>query len=513
MKRTIYYFCRQRFFGFPLAMICMALMGCTKAADDIIIPPASLTLDAFYTGYISSTEQDNGVVWTWSLLPDNMQMDITITCNGIPYCHETTRATTLIQKDLDTNVRYDYLFRLFDGTHYSDAIMKTYTRQGATKPQQLCVEQQEGTDAYELLVSWTPSYDATEILLKGTNGIRMVQETLKGDATTYTIDQITDNETWTFELTALNEKGSSLPVTTIFKSGKQKVAFLSQYASPEECVNMGDDDEASAWLWFHETYPNSKFLSASDIKATEDLADYRVLFYIRDIDSGNEDDAWNQPVSIQQATPYIREWYKAGGNMVLWQHAVAFITDLGRMDRDMMRSVDHRVTIGNGSWNGGIWHMAVQINPGSYFVEDFSSHPLYKDVDVRTDGRSKYVTVKGPAWTEDHNIVFHNLPSLITGYNNQDPRCYDALTEIYGIYPLGVWDSQIDWVSQLNVWEARQGNTECRGTLLCIGNGGCEFSYKNSDGTPDKNAYPHNSQYQSNVLKMARNAIEYLKTR
>lgn len=94
----------------------MALMGCTKAADDIIIPPASLTLDAFYTGYISNTEQDNGVVWTWSLLPDNMQMDITITCNGIPYCHETTRATTLIQKDLDTNVRYDYLFRLFDGT-------------------------------------------------------------------------------------------------------------------------------------------------------------------------------------------------------------------------------------------------------------------------------------------------------------------------------------------------------------------------------------------------------------
>ena len=288
------------------------------------------------------------------------------------------------------------------------------------------------------------------------------------------------------------------------------VAFLSPYATAEDCVANGDDDEASAWLWFHSEYPESKFLYAGDIHSAADLADYRVLFYIRDLDSGSEDDAWIQPASIQQATPYIQEWYKAGGNLVLWQHAVAFITDLGRMDRSVMRACDHRVTIGSGAWNNDIWHMAVQINPGSYFVEDFSGHPLYKDVDVRTSGRAKYVTVKGPSWTEDHNIVFHNLPSQLTGFNNQDPRCYDALTETYGIYPLGVWDSQIDWVSQLNVWEARQGNTDYQGTILCVGNGGCEFSYKNADGSVDKSAYPHNNYYQSNVLKMARNAIEYL---
>lgn len=288
------------------------------------------------------------------------------------------------------------------------------------------------------------------------------------------------------------------------------VAFLSPYATPEDCVANGDDDEASAWLWFHSEYSDSKFLYAGDIQSVDDLSGYHVLFYIRDLDSGSEDDVWTQPSSIQQATPYIQEWYKAGGNLVLWQHAVAFITDLGRMDRSVLRSLDHRVTIGNGGWNNDIWHMAVQINPGGYFVEDFSGHPLYKDVDVRISGRSKYVTVKGPAWTEDHNIVFHNLPAQVTGFSNQDPRCYDVLTETYGIYPLGVWDSQIDWVSQLNIWEARQGNTDCQGTILCIGNGGCEFSYKNANGTPDKSAYPHNNYYQSNVLKMAKNAIEYL---
>lgn len=66
---------------------------------------------------------------------------------------------------------------------------------------------------------------------------------------------------------------------------------------------------------------------------------------------------------------------------------------------------------------------------------------------------------------------------------------------------------------RLNVWEAQQGNTDFKGTVLCIGNGGCEFSMKNADGTPDVSAYPSNNIYQDNVLKLAKNSIEYLKTR
>jgi hypothetical protein len=65
----------------------------------------------------------------------------------------------------------------------------------------------------------------------------------------------------------------------------------------------------------------------------------------------------------------------------------------------------------------------------------------------------------------------------------------------------------------MNVWEAQQGNTEFKGILLCIGNGGCEFSMKNADGTPDKSAHPKNNIYQDNVLTLAKNSLEYLKTR
>lgn len=491
----------------------LILTGCKESADDVIVNPTALTMDSFYTGYINSEEVDDGVVWSWSLLPENIQMDIVVTQNGQPYCRETTRATSIVQKKLDTNVRYDYQFRLYDGVNYSDAIQKTYTRQGATKIKGLNAKQQESGDDYEIVVSWSPAYDASDILIRGTNGTRQIEETLNGKSLDYVVEHVNKDEQWTFELIACNEKGISLPVTLDFKTGKEKVAFLSIYPTAEDCLANGDDDEASAWLWFHEEYPNSRFLYAGDIKSADNLASYRVLFYIRDLDKGSEDDVWNQPACMQQATPFIQEWYKEGGNLVLWQHAVTYITDLGRMDRDVLRGLDHRVTIGGGSWNDGIWHMAVQLNPGSYFVRDFSSHPIYNNVDVRTSGRSKYVAVKGPAWTEDHNVVFHGLPSLLTGYSDKDPRCYEALTEVYGIYPLGVWDSQIDWVSQLNIWEARQGNTAYKGTILCIGNGGCEFSYKNADGTSDICAYPRNSCYQSNVMKIAKNSIEYLKTR
>ena len=36
---------------------------------------------------------------------------------------------------------------------------------------------------------------------------------------------------------------------------------------------------------------------------------------------------------------------------------------------------------------------------------------------------------------------------------------------------------------------------------------------KNTDGTPDKSAHPKNNIYQDNILTLAKNSLEYLKTR
>ena len=179
----------------------------------------------------------------------------------------------------------------------------------------------------------------------------------------------------------------------------------------------------------------------------------------------------------------------------------------------MVKTNDRTIASGPGSWNPDTGMLAVQLQQGSKFKKGFSSHPSYKGLEVIETDRTKLIAFKGPGWTEDHNCLFFNIPSVLTGLGNQDENCYNVITSEYGIYPLGIWDSQIDWVSQLNVWEAQQGNTDYKGTVLCIGNGGWEFSLKNQDGTPDKSAYPSNNVYQENVLTLARNSLEYLKNR
>ena len=320
-------------------------------------------------------------------------------------------------------------------------------------------------------------------------------------------------DTWEVTIVAKNDKGTSLATRSSLRIGKTAIGFLSVYATPEELIQNGDDDEASAWLWLHEQYPTAQYVYFGNIKSVADIEPFRVLFWLRDLEGVGEDQVFAIPEVVQNATPFIRDWYKDGGSILLWSHATTYVGHLGRLNLDDLKNNDRAIGTGFGGINRDVWKMAVQLNPGSRFSKDHSTHPIFKGLEVESTDRTKLIAFKGPGWTEDHNCLFFNLPSLYTGIGNQEEACYAQITQVYGIYPLGTWDSQIDWVSQLNVWEAQQGNTEFKGTILCIGNGGCEFSMKNEDGTPDKSAYPKNNIYQDNVLKLAKNSLEYLKTR
>ncbi len=289
------------------------------------------------------------------------------------------------------------------------------------------------------------------------------------------------------------------------------IGFLSVYAGPEQLLANGDDDEASAWLWLAKEYPTAEFLCFSDIESVENLQPYGVLFWLRDLEGVDEAAVWNMPQSSLDALPHITEWYRNGGNLLLWSHAVPYMTNLGRIDGEMLRSNDRVIAAGTGGYNKDIWKFGVELNPGGLFRKDFTSHPIYEGMDYIVVDGVKFINFKGPGWTEDHNCLFYNIPSLLTGLGNQDEECYARITEEFGIWPLGTWDWQIDWVSQLNIWEIRKGDSDFEGTIICIGNGGCEFSMRNPDGTPDVSAYPKNNVYQDNILLLARNSLEYLK--
>lgn len=421
-------------------------------------------------------------------------------------------------KNLETNQLYEFLFKYATEEALSRGVITGYTRPGATAAGNVKMEQIDiDDDHHNLRITWTASPDATSYILKLTNntGSKTIDVTVSEPS--YLLEDVQMKESWDATVIAQNEQGRALPVNASAKIGGKIPAFLSEYATPDELLANGDDDEASAWLWFQATYPKGEYVYFGNINTVADIEDYRMLFWLRDIETGNADDIWNFADAARNAAPCIEQYVKNGGNLLLWSHAVPYIGTINRLPTSLLRGVSNAFGCGAGGWNPDVWKMGVCLNTGS-FTRDFSSHAIYAGIATEklSDQCFAAIAFKGAGWTEDHNCLFFDIPAKLTGIDNTSEECYEALTADYGIYPLGTWDSQAAWVSQLNVWEAKgapqapDGFQKGCGTVLCIGNGGCEFSMKNEDGTPDKSATPKNNTCQDNVLKLAKNSVDYL---
>ena len=490
-------------------MALFAMASCQNKDIEIIDPILAPIAESSITGSL----QGDNYVWTWT--PQGTNSTLVEVRNGnLLIQSEVVDGNSYTHYNIDTNIPFTYVFKVTDGRNLSKGVVCNYTRPGASKVSGISMSQLDNPDgSYSAKVVWERPTNADYLDLTATSGARKVTEQLPATSTEYVIENVADGEEWNVVMVARNSEGTSLPVSSSLVIGKTAIGFLSVYPTPEELIANGDDDEACAWLWTQAEYPSAKYIYFGDIKSSDDLNPYRVLFWMRDLEDVGEDVVFAMPEVVENATPAIREWYTNGGNLLLWSHATVYVGALGRIDMNLLKTNDRSIATGVGGWNGDIWKMAVELHPGSRFKKDASNHPIFRGLDVETTDRTKLIAFKGAGWTEDHNCLFFNLPSVLTGIGNQEEACYNEIVNTYGIIPLGTWDSQIDWVSQLNVWEAQQGNTEFKGTIICIGNGGCEFSMKNADGSKDISAYPKNNPYQGNVLTLAKNSLEYLKTR
>ena len=494
-----------------ISILCLglSLVGCQNKDIEILDPVIAPISQNDITGALNGYDY----TWTWPA-QSGTQMQVTVLSGNQTVSNNTVEGTSYTHYNLDTNVPYTYVFKLTDGKNISKGVVKEYTRLGASQVTGITLSQLDNPDgSYSAHIEWNSPSDAESLDFTATSGSRNIKEALPVNTTEYTIPNVLDGEEWAVTIVARNQSGISLPTSGTLKIGKTTIGFLSVYDTPETLVANGDDDEASAWLWLHEEYPTARFVPFSSITKAEDLNPYRVLFWMRDLEGVGEEEVFTMPEVVNNATPAIREWYANGGSLLLWSHATVYVGTLGRLETEMLRTNDRAIGAGEGGWNPDTWKMAVALNPGGRFTKDASSHPIFKGLEVETTDRTKLIAMKGPGWTEDHNCLFFNIPSVLTGIGNQEEACYNSLVNEFGIIPLATWDSQIDWVSQLNIWEAQKGNTEFNGTILCIGNGGCEFSMKNADGSKDVSAYPTNNIYQANVLTLAKNSLEYLKTR
>lgn len=504
-----------------ICAICV-ICGFTACQDHDLPGSAPLQIvspDVTSISGITSGENDYDYTLTWPQGPQGAVMEVAVYKNGSQVQGYTQcLGTSFTFKNLETNQLYEFLFRYAGADAYSQGMLMSYTRLGATAASELKFEQIDiDDDHHNLQVTWKASPDAESYILKLANNdsSKVVNTTVTG--TSYLLENVAMKESWNATLIAQNSQGKALPITGSARIGGKIPAFLSEYATPEDLVANGDDDEASAWLWFHENYPKGEYVYFGNISKVEDIQDYRMIFWLRDIETGNADDIWNFSEVAKNAAPCIEQYVKNGGNLLLWSHAVPYIGTINRLSTSVLRGVNNAFGCGVGGYNGDVWKMGVCVNTGS-FSKDYSSHPIYAGLPTEklNDNCFAAIAMKGAGWTEDHNCLFFDIPTKLTGLANNTEECYMALTTEYGIYPLGTWDSQVSWVSQLNVWEAKgaekapEGFQKGCGTVLCIGNGGCEFSMKNDDGTPDKSANPKNNSCQGNVLKLAANSIQYL---
>lgn len=498
-----------KYITISMSLTALTLVSCQNKDIEIVEPIVS----PISADQISGSLQGNDYIWTWPSL-GNKSMQVQIMSGSLIISTNNAEGESFTHYNVDTNIPYTYIFKVTDGINLSTGVVKYYTRPGASAISGITMAQIDNPDgSYSAKVTWDKPANADYVNFSASAGAKTISERLSASVTEYEIPGVLENEEWNVTLIAENNEGTSLPSSSSLLIGKTAIGFLSIYPDPETLIAQGDDDEACAWLWLNSEYPAAKFIYFGDIVSTDQLSPYRVLFWLRDLEDVDEDVVFTMPEVVNNATPYIKEWYTNGGNLLLWSHATVYVGAIGRLDMNMLKTNDRSIAAGRGGWNGDTWKMAVELHPGSKFKKDASSHPIFKGLDYETTDRTKLIAFKGGGWTEDHNCLFFNLPSVITGIGNQEEACYNEIVNTYGIIPLGTWDSQIDWVSQLNVWEARQGNTEFKGTILCIGNGGCEFSLKNADGSNDISAYPKNNPYQGNVLQLAKNSLEYLKTR
>lgn len=496
-------------FNIIICSVFLLLAGC----QDKSITREDMKLSPIAPELLKGELVGEDYVWTWPM-QKNLKMEVTLYAGGAKKEQVIVDSNSYVHKGFASNIEYTYVFKLTDGTNFSTGVIRTFKYDAPDRIKGLILKQIDNENDISLQVSWKYISGLDKITISATDGINQIREDIDGSLSQYIIPGVKLNSTWNVTVTGTNSKGTSFPVSEGITIGKTAIGFLSTYSTDAELLEKGDDDEASAWLWLKQHYPSATYLYMGSLKSVDQLERFRVLFWIRDVETTTGEDAvWDMPAPAQAAVDVIKAYYKSGGNLLLWGHAVPYIATLGRLNIELLKKNDHVFGFAKGNYNPDPWSLAVELYPGKRYKIDLSEHPIYMDLEKSSTPDTKLIRFISPGWKEDHNCVFFNIPKALTEIDNQERSCYDKLTQDFGIYPLGVWDSQIEWISQLNIWEARQGNTDYKGTVVCIGNGGCEFSMNNSDGTKDVSASPKNNLFQSNVLKLASNCIEYLKTK
>ena len=424
------------------------------------------------------TLKGDSVHLTWNLPTGFDTLIVTVKTNEgeVPLKNNATTYTFGI---VQTNADYGFTVKLRDKKgNISLGQTVRLNRTGASPITNISAIQ-ENTD---VLLSWSVPIGISGITLKYGSTIVNLEST----KTSYRVSNAAIGK-YTFSFITYNSENK--PSNTVyfdFKVGSTIVAYLGIYADKADLMANGDDDEIAAATWLFAKYPSSVYISFNQIKkGTVDLSQYRVIWWNRDVVSGSALPSTSTDAFVVNK---LAQFYKEGGNFLFSTYAIQYLWNLGRMTNAYKMGID----TGAGGVNPDVWAIGVKI--GSH---DQRSHPLFKDIAITTSNGG--FPVIGSGWKENHNCV---LVEMAAYYNlgNGDELAYVKFTTDNNLKWLGVWDGIGDYF-MCGVFELTPKD-DFQGTSLNIGIGGIEW-HVNDVVNP----------YQSNIEKMYKNAIDYLKTK
>lgn len=297
----------------------------------------------------------------------------------------------------------------------------------------------------------------------------------------------------------------------------QKIAMVNTYATADELLADGDDDEIVAWTWLGGQGCNN-YIAASQL-ATADLSGYKCLWIAIDRATGQDASALTELLQDEGFTPEsvaaLKQWYAGGGNLLLTNHATMAMTWFGRAS-----VYPQNYGSSAGSDNSDIFYAMLTYGKdpnAEHVLVHQETDQLYEYIEKLPTGDRDdtwCIALLGGDYKEDHNCFWHfdtsDFPVKIP-YEELDGFCdngwYEKIglvSDVYGIDMLATWAHINDFYGgAICRWKPISddpyGHTEYKGTAITIGIGAYEWNV-NSGYNP----------YQQNIEQLTRNALAEL---
>lgn len=251
------------------------------------------------------------------------------------------------------------------------------------------------------------------------------------------------------------------------------------YVGLADKVDALNVEEKEAVNWMLQNVTNSYYVSFSDIaKGRINLSTCKVIWWHLHIDGGiNTLEQFNEKASASiDALQEIKDYYNAGGNLLLTRYATFYAAKLG-------------ATLDGGVPNNCWYDSNKEIGANWIFsISGHTEHPLFQNLIMNPDESDKVYIYENACTIVDITTQWH-IGTDWGGYSNEN-----TWETNHGGKALG-YDG-----TAINVWEYLP--SEDKGTIVCIGFGCYNWS-SDVDLTQDK--------YHSNVAKLTENALNYLK--